>query len=350
MRLAGVVGSVVAAVLVLVAWTAPGASAAGDAVAGARSTGVVASAAALRVGGSGYFGPPRSGGSAYGAPLHPVDPRPVATYLQVAPRTLRPGHLPRVRFRVRQRGVRTVSARLMVLATGRHAPSKPVLDVRVGRVAVGHTITVRWPKRAALRAGRYRVSLHATDPTGRTLARGAYPGQAPLRVVKPPPPPKPKPAPPPAPPPPSVPTPPVLTADGVFPVAGPHGYGADDARFGAGRPGHTHEGQDITAAAGTVVVAPTAGTITAVDYQRGGAGYYVVMHSVDGRDFFLCHFQKDTTAVSVGQTVAAGTPLARVGATGSATGPHLHFEIWEGPWRQGGHPIDPLAQLRAWDT
>ncbi|MFN8204437.1 MAG: M23 family metallopeptidase [Solirubrobacteraceae bacterium] len=360
MRFVGPVASVVAAVVVA-AVIAPGASAeSARASAGARAAGEVASAAMLHSGGAAYYGPARSGGSAYGAPLHPVDARPVATYLQIAPRTLRPGQLPNVRFRVRQRGVSTVNARVMVLTTGRDARPDPVLDVRLGRVAVGHTITVRWPKKAALAAGRYRVSLHATDPAGRTLARRDHPGQALLRVVKPPPAPKPKPAPAPAPTakptpapaptPPPAPAPPVLGADGVFPVAGPHSFGGEDARFGAGRPGHTHEGQDVTAAAGTLVVAPTAGTVTAVDYQARGAGYYVVMRSVDGRDFFLCHFQKGTTAVSVGQTVAAGTPIARVGATGSATGPHLHFEIWDGPWRQGGHPIDPLAQLRAWDA
>jgi murein DD-endopeptidase MepM/ murein hydrolase activator NlpD len=135
---------------------------------------------------------------------------------------------------------------------------------------------------------------------------------------------------------------------GVFPVQGAFTFGGDDARFGVGRKGHTHEGQDITAALGTPVVAPPAGVVTVVDFQKHGAGFYVVMRSVDGRDFFLCHFQKGTTAVVPGQTVAAGQPLGAVGRTGDASGPHLHYEIWEGPWRQGGHPVDPLAQLQAW--
>jgi murein DD-endopeptidase MepM/ murein hydrolase activator NlpD len=54
-------------------------------------------------------------------------------------------------------------------------------------------------------------------------------------------------------------------------------------------------------------------------------------------------------AVTAGTRIAAGGAICRVGHTGDATGPHLHFEIWVGGWRnKGGHPVDPLAQLRAW--
>jgi hypothetical protein len=304
---------------------------------------IVPVASAHAAGGAPYVPATRSGGASYGAPSQPVDVRPVASYLQVTPRKVRAGQMPTVRFRIRQHGVVAVSTRVMILPLGKH---RPTIDLRVGTTRIGHTQTVRWPKKAALAAGRYTVSLHATDPTGRTLARRAdRPGQARLTVTAPPPPP-PQPEPPITP----TPTPPPLpVADGVFPVAGPHTYGGDDARFGAKRRGHTHQGQDITAAAGVAVVAPTAGTVIAVDYQPHGAGYYVTLHSVDGRDFFFCHFQKGSTAVALNQPVTAGTLLGRVGATGDAGGPHLHFEIWPGGWQQGD-PIDPLPQLQAWDT
>lgn len=137
--------------------------------------------------------------------------------------------------------------------------------------------------------------------------------------------------------------------DHLFPLAGPFSFGGDGARFGTGRPGHTHQGQDLPADSGTAVVAPYAGEISWVAYQAGGAGYYVVEHSDDGRDYVFMHLQKGSTAVRQGQRVAAGDRIGSVGATGVASGPHLHFEVWTGgPWQFGGKPIDPLPLLRTW--
>jgi murein DD-endopeptidase MepM/ murein hydrolase activator NlpD len=290
-----------------------------------------------------------SGGAGYGLSPGSIDLRPIAASLKVAPHRLRVGHLPKVSFRIRQKGVAAVDVRLRIYRAATRSRSRRLTtNVHVGEVRIGHEISLRWPRRTKLRAGRYVVSLHATDPTGRTLARtDRWPGQTVVTIV-----PKRRPkrttAPAPAPEPTPAPTPVTPITAGVFPVQGAFTFGGDDAGFGAGRRGHTHEGQDITAALGTPVVAPTAGTVTFVDFQKHGAGYYVVMRSVDGRDFFLCHFQKGTIVVAPGQLVAAGQPLGAVGRTGDASGPHLHFEIWEGPWRQGGHPVDPLAQLQAW--
>lgn len=134
-----------------------------------------------------------------------------------------------------------------------------------------------------------------------------------------------------------------------FPVDGRFSFGGAGARFGAGRDGHTHQGQDVVADSGTPLVAPYSGRISWVDYQAGGAGYYVVLDSDDGRDYVFMHLQKGSTSVKSGDRVATGQRLGLVGSTGVSTGPHLHFEIWVGgPWQFGGHPIDPLATLEAW--
>lgn len=136
-----------------------------------------------------------------------------------------------------------------------------------------------------------------------------------------------------------------------FPLVGPFTYGGADARFGVGRPGHTHQGQDLPAADGTPIVAPRGGVIEAVEYQAGGAGNYVVLDGEgETRDYVFMHLKTGSTVVEQGQRVRTGQLIGQVGATGDASGPHLHFEVWDGPWYAGGHPIDPLPLLRAWDS
>jgi murein DD-endopeptidase MepM/ murein hydrolase activator NlpD len=134
-----------------------------------------------------------------------------------------------------------------------------------------------------------------------------------------------------------------------FPIAGSFDWGGRDARFGAKRKGHRHQGQDLTAAAGTPVVAPHAGVVEAVDYQARGAGNYVVLESEgEDYDYVFMHLRTRSIAVVVGQRVRTGQRIGEVGSTGESSGPHLHFEIWVGGWYVGGHPIDPLPLLKAW--
>jgi murein DD-endopeptidase MepM/ murein hydrolase activator NlpD len=160
-----------------------------------------------------------------------------------------------------------------------------------------------------------------------------------------------KPAPKKAPTPTPTPTPaPTGSETPVFPVVGPHSFGDAGNRFGAGRTGHIHQGQDVLASEGQQVVAPLAGTIITVGFQASAAGWYIAEHTTTTFDFFFAHCQAGSLTVSTGQAVRAGQALCKVGQTGDATGPHLHFEMWVGGWQApGGHPVDPLPYLEAWD-
>jgi murein DD-endopeptidase MepM/ murein hydrolase activator NlpD len=87
-----------------------------------------------------------------------------------------------------------------------------------------------------------------------------------------------------------------------------------------------------------------------VRYQEGGAGHYLVIKSADeNRSYVLMHCVEGSIIVEEGQRVRTGQRVAAVGTTGASSGPHLHFEIWDGAWYDGGVAIDPLPDLTQWD-
>jgi murein DD-endopeptidase MepM/ murein hydrolase activator NlpD len=137
---------------------------------------------------------------------------------------------------------------------------------------------------------------------------------------------------------------------GVFPVRGPHDFGGPGARFGAPRSGHTHQGQDITAACGTPLVSAMTGTVQYAGYQSAAGNYIVIDNNGNETDFVYMHLAYPATVRTVYAPVAAGQQIGVVGATGDASGCHLHFEYWQGDWWGGGQPIDPLPYLQAWDA
>jgi murein DD-endopeptidase MepM/ murein hydrolase activator NlpD len=74
-------------------------------------------------------------------------------------------------------------------------------------------------------------------------------------------------------------------------------------------------------------------------WDSGGYGNLVVVGHGHGVHSFYAHLS--SIAVRGGQRVRTGRVLGRVGATGEATGPHLHFEV-----RVRGAAVNPLPVLR----
>ncbi|MGW7454055.1 M23 family metallopeptidase [Streptomyces sp. NPDC054787] len=99
-----------------------------------------------------------------------------------------------------------------------------------------------------------------------------------------------------------------------------------------------HTGLDFAAPTGTPVKAVAAGTITSAGWS-GAYGYRIVLELEDGTEVWYCHLS--SMSVTSG-SVAAGSTIGRVGATGNVTGPHLHLEV-----RKGGSTVDPLAWLNS---
>ena len=94
----------------------------------------------------------------------------------------------------------------------------------------------------------------------------------------------------------------------------------------------------------------TGGTISWRAYQAGGAGHYLVLDSdAENYNYVYMHLQSGSMLVRKGDRVADGQHIANVGNTGSSEGAHLHFEIWDGPWYDGGTPVDPFPFLKSWE-
>jgi murein DD-endopeptidase MepM/ murein hydrolase activator NlpD len=123
----------------------------------------------------------------------------------------------------------------------------------------------------------------------------------------------------------------------VCPVVGPR-YVSNN--FGDRRPGGPHTGDDIQADYGQGVVAVLPATVVATPYGSW-IGIGIIIRDAAGNEWWYAHLSHEY--VSVGQRVAAGELIGRVGCTGRCYGPHLHFEYHP----HGGEPVDPYRILSA---
>ena len=130
--------------------------------------------------------------------------------------------------------------------------------------------------------------------------------------------------------------PPTAYSGGKFawPVAG----GYISQYFHAG-----HAGIDIAADQGTRVMAAARGTVIFAGWKNNGGGYQVwISH---GSGLYTTYNHMMSVSVGRGQSVSRGQQVGRIGMTGNASGPHLHFDVWRGMVWDGGTPVNPLLYL-----
>lgn len=109
-------------------------------------------------------------------------------------------------------------------------------------------------------------------------------------------------------------------------------------RFINNQPRNPHSGVDIAAPTGTPIQAAASGRVCLTgDHFFAGKSVYID----HGTGIFSMYFHLDAIDVHDGQQVNAGDIIGRAGATGRATGPHLHWGM-----RMYGTNIDPLLLLR----
>ena len=125
------------------------------------------------------------------------------------------------------------------------------------------------------------------------------------------------------------------------------------SRYGY-RWGKLHAGIDIyVGGRGSPIYAARAGVVTDIS-SNSASGFYVTIKHDNGYYSRYAHMQNTaggdslrgtnsaTKYITVGQRVSAHQVIGEVGSSGGSTGPHCHFEIWNGPPWGGGQTFNPL--------
>lgn len=122
----------------------------------------------------------------------------------------------------------------------------------------------------------------------------------------------------------------------VWPVTGRISGMFGSQRIYRGEPGAYHSGIDIAGGDGTTYVAPADGVVILATREPFSLeGYLLMIDHGNGLNSAFLH--NSEILVEQGETVKRGQPIGRIGATGRATGPHLHWSI---KWRDAR--LDPI--------
>ena len=128
--------------------------------------------------------------------------------------------------------------------------------------------------------------------------------------------------------------------DFQWPVIGPITGVFGSRRVYDGQPRRPHYGVDIAVPTGTAIKAPASGIVTLAHPNMFFTGGTIVVDHGSGIFSLMAHLSR--LLVTVGQSVAQGEPIGEAGATGRATGSHLHWQI---NWFQ--LPVDALLEVPA---
>jgi len=132
----------------------------------------------------------------------------------------------------------------------------------------------------------------------------------------------------------------------VHPIRGPIDYGNSEARFGADRYGHVHEGQDMFSRPGTPLLATRDATVIEKGNDGGRGNYIGIYSEAEDQTYVYLHMLRPT-GLKRGAPIGAGDQVGAMGCTGSCYGTHLHFEVRMGRGVER-KPIDPLPMLKRW--
>jgi murein DD-endopeptidase MepM/ murein hydrolase activator NlpD len=103
--------------------------------------------------------------------------------------------------------------------------------------------------------------------------------------------------------------------------------------------GRLHAGVDLAAPNGSPIYAAGAGVVVRAGMAEGYGNAVLIDH---GNGWLTHYGHMSRIAVTVGQVVAAGESIGDEGSTGHSTGPHLHFEVHQGHYK---NPVEPTAWM-----
>lgn len=133
-----------------------------------------------------------------------------------------------------------------------------------------------------------------------------------------------------------------------FPYAVPISSGFGDRAAPCRGCSTTHSGIDFNPGYGAAIFAIADGVV----YEHGEGGsswgnYVIIQHNIDGQTVYsgYAHMQSGSSPLVVGQEIKVGDFVGLVGATGQATGAHLHFTISLG---EPTHFVDPYTYLKTY--